>query len=484
MISVELKPLLAHLSPTCLRAVEAGAGACIARGHYETTVEHVLLQLVDGRESDFTQILDRFEVDRARLARSLTSTLESFRSGNSGKPVLSPLLVEWIESAWMTASIDHASPVIRSSDLAIALASRPRRLLATDQPELEKIGLDTLKRELADLTRGSPEEGHAPPRGSAARGPVDPNSALGKFASNLTAAAREGKIDPVFGRDREIRQLVDILSRRRKNNPIVVGEAGVGKTAIVEGLALRIAQRDVPDFLQDVDIYALDLGLLQAGAGVKGEFESRLKSVIDEVRAATRSTILFIDEAHTLVGAGGSSGGSDAANLLKPALARGELRTIAATTWAEYKKYFEEDAALARRFQPVKVDEPSVEVAASMLRGIKDRYEKSHGVLVRDDAIDAAASLSARYISGRQLPDKGVDLLDTAAARVRIQQTSRTGALEDLEREVAALDRQLARARARPSGGGAASRCRQTGQPSVSARRGARQSERDEVAAQ
>jgi type VI secretion system protein VasG len=443
LISVELKPLLAHLSPTCLRAVEAGAGACIARGHYETTVEHVLLQLVDGRESDFTQILDRFEVDRARLARSLTSTLESFRSGNSGKPVLSPLLVEWIESAWMTASIDHASPVIRSSDLAIALASRPRRLLATDQPELEKIGLDTLKRELADLTRGSPEEGHAPPRGSAARGPVDPNSALGKFASNLTAAAREGKIDPVFGRDREIRQLVDILSRRRKNNPIVVGEAGVGKTAIVEGLALRIADKDVPELLAGIDIYALDLGLLSAGAGVKGEFESRLKAVIEEVKRAAGKVILFIDEAHTLIGAGSAPGSADAANLLKPALARGELRTIAATTWGEYKKYFEEDAALARRFQPVTVEEPSAALTALMLRGLKAKYEASHGVEIRDDAIDACARLAARYISGRLLPDKAVDVLDTAAARVRVGQTAKPGAVEDVERRIEALEREL-----------------------------------------
>jgi type VI secretion system protein VasG len=442
MISVELKPLLAHLSPVCLQALEGAAGTCAARGQYEVTVEHVLLQLLDAPDSDFARILDRFDVDPARLARSISDTLESLRSGNPGKPLLSPLLVEWIEEAWMVASIDQGSMVIRSGALALALVARARRLLLNEQRELEKVSHEILKRELDAITRES-REGAAPATATPATARArEAGSSLAKYATNLTDAAREGTIDPVFARDREIRQIVDILSRRRKNNPIVVGEAGVGKTAIVEGLALRIAIGDVPDLLSSIDIWALDLGLLSAGAGVKGEFESRLKAVIEEVKRSVGKVILFIDEAHTLIGAGSAPGSADAANLLKPALARGELRTIAATTWAEYKKYFEEDAALARRFQPVTVAEPSVADTARMLRGLKPKYEGAHGVEIRDDAIDAIAQLSARYISGRLLPDKAVDVLDTAAARVRVGQTSKPGALEDLERRIQGLERE------------------------------------------
>src|SRR5689334_2481249 len=268
------------------------------------------------------------------------------------------------------------------------------------------------------------------------------DTALGKYANNFTGQARENKIDPVFGRDREIRQMIDILARRRKNNPICVGEPGVGKTAVVEGLALKIVEGDVPDALKNVELMGLDMGLLQAGASVKGEFENRLKSVIEEVKASPKPLVLFIDEAHTLIGAGGSAGGSDAANLLKPALARGELRTIAATTWSEFKKYFEKDAALERRFQPVKVEEPSEEDAVLMLRGLRNTYEKAHGVTIRDDAIAAAVRLSHRYISGRQLPDKAVDLLDTAAARVKIELSSRPEELVALEMDLAGRERE------------------------------------------
>jgi type VI secretion system protein VasG len=446
MLLVELKPLLTRLDRFCTRALEAALGLCISRGHHEVAVEHLLLKMLEDPSVDVPLILSHFEVDEARLARSLQGALDDLRQGNAGKPVFSPLLVEWIQDAWMVASIDEGLSAIRSGSFVTALATRPRRYLSVDHAELSKIRPDELRRDFRRIVAGSLED--ATP---AAGGPATPaervaraDSALARFATNFTAAARAGKMDPVFGRDREIRQTIDILARRRKNNPIIVGEAGVGKTAIVEGLALRIASGDVPELLQGVDIHGLDVGLLQAGAGVKGEFESRLKSVIEEVKAASKSTILFIDEAHMLIGAGAAAGSADAANLLKPALARGELRTIAATTWAEYKQYFEEDAALARRFQPVKIDEPSVEDAALMLRGLKPSYEAAHGVSVRDDAIEAAVRLSARYVAGRLLPDKAVDLLDTAAARVRIGQTAKPGRVEDLERRISALAREQA----------------------------------------
>jgi len=293
-----------------------------------------------------------------------------------------------------------------------------------------------------EIVKGSDEKGIE--RGDFSEDETVPAdaTALGRFCVDFTQKARDGEIDPVFGRDREIRQMVDILARRRKNNPIVVGEAGVGKTAVVEGLALRVVEDDVPELLKDVSILGLDMGLLQAGAGMKGEFENRLKSVITEIKSSEKPIILFIDEAHTLIGAGGSAGMSDAANLLKPALARGELRTVAATTWSEYKKYFEKDAALARRFQLVKLDEPSEETAVVILRGLKSKYEETHHVAVRDDAIRAAAELSSRYISGRQLPDKAVDLLDTSAARVKVLLTAKPDVIEDKERSVQNLERE------------------------------------------
>lgn len=445
MIPIELKPLLMRLNRAASRALEAAAGLCVSRSQYEVTVEHVLLKMLDAPDSDVAFIVLHFDIEAPRLARSIEQALTTQKTGNAGKPVLSPLLIEWIEDAWMVASIEQSENAIRTGSLLTALASRPHRYLTSDLPELEKLRADDLKRGFRDIVAGSPEEGQRAleaPGGGGAAGPRRADSALGKFANNLTAAARAGRIDPVFARDAEIRQAIDILLRRRKNNPIIVGEAGVGKTAIVEGLALRMAEGDVPDVLRGVDIYGLDLGLLQAGAGVRGEFEARLKAVIDEVKASAKSIILFIDEAHTLIGAGNAPGASDAANLLKPALARGEVRTIAATTWAEYKKYIEEDAALARRFQPIKVDEPSAEDAALMLRGLKEKYEAAHGITIRDDAIDAAARLSARYIAGRLLPDKAVDLIDTAAARVRVGQSGKPASVEDLERRISALQRE------------------------------------------
>jgi type VI secretion system protein VasG len=451
MVEVELKPLLKKLNSYCTRTLEAAAGLCISRGHYEVTIEHMLAKMVEDPKADLALILAHFEADPAALQRSLHRVVEGFKTGNTGKPVFSPLLVEWIQDTWLFTTVEQSMAQIRSGAMVAMAAAHPARYMPDDQPELDKIRVDELKRKFMDIVAGSVEEAAmqaetgAPARtGAAATAPGGPDSNLARFAINFTARARAGEIDPVFGRDREIRQMIDILARRRKNNPIVVGEAGVGKTAVIEGLALRIAEDDVPDLLHGVEIFGLDLGLLSAGAGVKGEFENRLKGVITEIKESSIPIITFIDEAHTLIGAGGSAGTGDAANLLKPALARGELRTIAATTWAEYKKYFEEDAALARRFQLVKLDEPSAADTAIMLRGLKKKYEAAHNVRIRDDAVEAAAQLSSRYIAGRYLPDKAVDLVDTAAARVKIGLSARPGVLEDLETHIETLERELA----------------------------------------
>jgi type VI secretion system protein VasG len=450
MLGVDAKSLLRRLDSFCTRRLESAAGQCVSRGHYEVGVEHLLVQLLDDPKADVWLCLRHFEVDPARLQKSLQRLLEGLPSGNTGRPVFSPQLLEWIQDGWLIASIDLGLGEVRSGALLAALVGNLGRYSGGDElAMLEAVRVEELKREFFDITAGSPEDvtpaGEGPARGPASGGD---DSALGRFTIDFTARAREGDIDPVFGRDREIRQVVDILARRRKNNPIVVGEAGVGKTAVVEGLALQIVEGSVPDVLADVRLLSLDLGLLQAGAGVRGEFENRLKSVITEVKASPSPIILFIDEAHTLIGAGGAAGGGDAANLLKPALARGELRTVAATTWSEYKKYFEKDAALSRRFQPVVLEEPSVDDAVMILRGLRDRYESAHHVHILDEAAVSAARLSSRYLSGRLLPDKAVDLLDTAAARVKIGLTGRPDELErklsrvrTLERELGALER-------------------------------------------
>ncbi|MDI6756270.1 MAG: type VI secretion system ATPase TssH, partial [Thermodesulfobacteriota bacterium] len=350
---------------------------------------------------------------------------------------------EWLQEAYLIASVDLGENRVRSGALLLAFLTKPTQLASGRYVDLlRSISREALLAQFGNIVKGSMEHlapGEKPLGEARVAGD---GTALGRFCTDFTQKAAAGEIDPVFGRDREIYQMIDILARRRKNNPIVVGEAGVGKTAVVEGLALRVVEGDVPDLLKGVSILGLDMGLLQAGAGVKGEFENRLKSVINEVKASAKPIILFIDEAHTLIGAGGPSGGSDAANLLKPALARGELRTVAATTWSEYKKYFEKDAALARRFQLVKLDEPSVDTAVLILRGLKAKYEEAHGVVVRDDAIRAAAELSSRYISGRQLPDKAVDLLDTSAARVKILLTAKPDVIDAKERTIQALQRE------------------------------------------
>jgi len=443
MISVDIKSLLARLNPFCTRSLEAAAGLCVSRTHYEVTVEHMLTKLLEESHADIPLLLRHFEIEPGRLAQSLDRTLEEFRTGNAAKPVFSPLLMEWLQESWLIGSVDLTERTIRSGILLLTLLKNPGRFASGGYLDhLIPISKESLQADFWLIIKESVEKTVSREDVPEAGESFSDGTALGKYCDDFTAKAKDGDIDPVFGRDQEIRQMIDILARRRKNNPIAVGEPGVGKTAVVEGLALRIVEGDVPELLQDVTLLGLDMGRLQAGAGVKGEFENRLKAVINEIKASPKPIILFIDEAHTLIGAGGSAGGSDAANLLKPALARGELRTVAATTWSEYKKYFEKDAALARRFQLVQLDEPSRETSALILRGLKVKYEEAHGVIVRDDAILAAAELSSRYISGRQLPDKAVDLLDTSAARVKILLTAKPDVIEDRERSMQALNRE------------------------------------------
>ncbi len=444
MANIDLKLLIGRLDDRCRRALEAAAGLTLSRSHYNVEIEHWLVKLLDGSDTDISSILRRFEVDPGRLLADLDRSLDRLGTGNGRAPGLSPETVELAKQAWMLASVEHASPVVRSGHLLWALladetlARRAREI----SPLLARVAPDVLKQEYARLTADSAEAASAPAsvgNTPATRG----DGSLDQYTIDLTAQARAGKIDPVLGRDAEIRQVIDILTRRRQNNPILTGEAGVGKTAVVEGFALRIAEGDVPPALADVSVRTLDLGLLQAGAGVKGEFENRLKSVIEAVRASPRPIILFVDEAHTLIGAGGAAGQNDAANLLKPALARGELRTIAATTWAEYKKYVEKDAALSRRFQVVKVEEPSEPVAVAMIRGLVGKLEMHHHVRILDEAVSEAVRLSARYIPSRQLPDKAVSLIDTACARVGMSQSAVPAQIEDRRRRLSLIDTEL-----------------------------------------
>lgn len=449
MIQIDLKSLISRLNPQGRRALEGAAGLCISRGHYEVSPEHFLNKLVDDTQNDISQIFSHYEIDPGRVLRLLESALEQLKAGNPGKPVFSPLIQEWLADAWLIATVEFRQPTLRTGALLAALLGNPRLSMSAAMDEIAaRLSYAELKKICLDVTASSPEAVHAaaqPQDGQGTSPPsaVDDHDALSRFTINFTERARKGEIDPVFCRDNEIRQMIDILGRRRKNNPICVGEAGVGKTAVVEGLALKIIQGDVPDFLKNVDIIGLDLGLLQAGAGVKGEFENRLKAVITQIKGSSKPLITFIDEAHTLIGAGGQAGQNDAANLLKPALARGELRTIAATTWSEYKKYFEKDPALARRFQLIKLDEPSVDQAVVIIRGVRENFERAHGVFISDAAVIAAARMSARYISGRQLPDKAVDVIDTAAARVKLSLTNKPTPIDDKERRVAEYHREL-----------------------------------------
>jgi type VI secretion system protein VasG len=450
MIQVDLKQLLGRLNAYSRRSLETAAGLCVSRGNYEVTIEHLLLVMADDAQRDVPLVLLHFGIDVGQFKRALQKAVDGLRHGNTGRPVFSPTLVEFLADAWLLASVELRLGQIRSGALFLTLLANGARFSLAEWFDLIRgIPVTDLKAKFAEVLSSSTEDAGSlaveSGKGAASAGAsptANPDSALARFTVNFTELARKGKIDAVFGRDREIRQMIDILGRRRKNNPICVGDPGVGKTAVVEGLALKIAQDDVPDFLKGVDLLSLDLGMLQAGAGVKGEFENRLKGIIDEVKGSPKPLMLFIDEAHMLVGGGASAGGADAANLLKPALARGELRTVAATTWSEYKKYFEKDPALARRFQLVKLDEPSPRDAEIILRGLRQAYEGSHGVYIRDDAVASAAALSARYISGRQLPDKAVDVLDTACARVKLSLTTRPAELEDKERSIAMLQRE------------------------------------------
>lgn len=451
--------LLRRLNPYCARAMEGAASLCQTRAHAEILPEHWLLKLLEQGEGDLTVLARRYEWDIDVLWQDLLGWLDNQPRSVRSRPQLSGNIQKLMQEAWLLASL-NGEEQIRSVHLLMALVDKPKLarcdglwpLLTLGQSQLERLRplLDAQSDERpdvqleAELARSHGDEVAFVGRPVGAElkdGELDLalQNALDKFTLDVTAKAKEGKIDPVFGRDTEIRQMVDILSRRRKNNPILVGEPGVGKTALVEGLALRIAEGNVPESLKPVVLRTLDLGLLQAGAGVKGEFEQRLKNVIDAVQQSPVSILLFIDEAHTIIGTGNQAGGADAANLLKPALARGELRTIAATTWSEYKQYFERDAALERRFQMVKVDEPDDDTACLMLRGLKSRYAEHHNVHITDDAVRAAVTLSRRYLTGRQLPDKAVDLLDTASARVRINLDTVPGPLTRIRAQLTSL---------------------------------------------
>lgn len=430
MINVDLQQLIQALDAETRRDLEGSAERCVARGGHKVLVEDLLLGLLERPQGLLTRALQDADVEPGELSAALQPRAEHNASRN---PVFAPELVQWLQDALLVANLELGQSQVEQAALILALLRNPMRYAGSHYlPLLSQLNIERLKGFALS---------HTPPA-DAAKPTVQGESLLARFTHNLTQQARDGQLDPVLCRDDAIRQMIDILARRRKNNPIVVGEAGVGKTAIVEGLASRIAAGEVPQALKGVELMVLDMGLLQAGASVKGEFERRLKGVIDEVKASPRPIILFIDEAHTLIGAGGTAGSSDAANLLKPALARGELRTIAATTWSEYKKYFEKDPALARRFQPVQLHEPTVSEAVTILRGLAHVYEKSHGIYLRDDAVVSAAELSARYLAGRQLPDKAVDVLDTACARVRISLAAAPQRLEQLRGELAQGERQ------------------------------------------
>jgi type VI secretion system protein VasG len=446
-MGINLKSLISKLNDPARSALEGAAGLCLSRTNYDIEIEHFLTKLLDSASGDFAAILKHFEMDKSRLTNELSRSMDKLKSGNARTPAISPTVLKMLTTAWTIGSIDFNAGQVRTGFAILALVSDEElsRLINDVSKEFHKINADALRKDLMGIVALSSETTTAPaqagPGGDGAPKPgggKTPN--LDQYTVDLTGNAKRGKIDPVLGRDAEIRQVIDILTRRRQNNPILTGEAGVGKTAVVEGFALRVVAGDVPPPLKNVQIRTLDLALLQAGAGVKGEFENRLKGLIEEVKSSATPIILFIDEAHTMIGAGGQAGQGDAANLLKPALARGELRTIAATTWSEYKKYFEKDAALARRFQVVKVEEPSEPQCMIMMRGLVASLEKHHKVRILDEAVFASVRLSHRYLAGRQLPDKAVSILDTACARLALSQSAIPPALEDLTRQIDALE--------------------------------------------
>ncbi len=443
-MNVDPRALVGRLNHDTRNALEAAAGLCVSRTHYDVEVEHFLAKLLDDTSNDAAQILKHFGVDRSRLMRDITESLDALKTGNPRTPALSPKLVALLSNAWLVSSLEQRSNQIRTGHTVLALVSDPdlQRLARGISREIDKISPEALKEGFDAIIAKSSEEEQVGAEAEAPGAPGKPTKTpkLDQYTHDLTARARQGELDPVLGRDFEVRQVVDILTRRRQNNPILVGEAGVGKSAIVEGFAMRVVSGDVPEVLKNVTIKTLDLALLQAGAGVKGEFENRLKGLITEVKSSPTPIILFIDEAHTMIGAGGAAGQGDAANLLKPALARGELRTVAATTWSEYKKYIEKDPALARRFQLVKVEEPAEELCQVMMRGVVPSLEKHHKVRILDDGMEAAVRLSARYLSDRQLPDKAVSVLDTACARLALGQSATPPPVEAARRRLDDLE--------------------------------------------
>ncbi|ACH74899.1 type VI secretion system ATPase TssH [Salmonella enterica subsp. enterica serovar Dublin] len=450
MIQIDLATLVKRLAPFAKQALEAAASECMSQQAAEITVAHVLLQMLATPRSDFRVIAERAEIGADDLRQALTVENYATARSSDSYPSFSPMLVEWLKEAWLLASAEMQQTELRGGVLLLALLHSPLRYLPPAAARLlTAINRDLLRQDFAGWTKESAESVILNADGQTASAIADTgDTLLARYAKNMTDDARQGRLDPVLCRDNEIDLMIDILCRRRKNNPVVVGEAGVGKSALIEGLALRIIAGQVPDKLRDTDIMTLDLGALQAGASVKGEFEKRFKGLMAEVIQSPKPVILFIDEAHTLIGAGNQQGGLDISNLLKPALARGELKTIAATTWSEYKKYFEKDSALSRRFQLVKVSEPNAAEATIILRGLSAVYEQSHGVLIDDEALQAAATLSERYLSGRQLPDKAIDVLDTACARVAINLSSpprQISALTTLRQQCEAEIRQLER---------------------------------------
>ena len=452
MAEIQRGALFAKLDSLAYTTLDSAVVFCKLRGNPYVELVHWFSQILQQQNSDLHRIVQTFELDHAQLAKDVVAALDRLPRGSTSISDLSSHLENSVERGWVYGSLMFGATKVRTGHLLIGVLKTTglRNMLLSVSRQFERVNLDTLTERFADIVKASPEEADAQaapmPQQSGdghAAAQLGKQEALAKFSVDLTEKARKGEIDPVVGRDEEIRQIIDILMRRRQNNPILTGEAGVGKTAVVEGFAIRIAQGDVPPALKDVTLRTLDIGLLQAGASLKGEFENRLRQVIDEVQASPKPIILFIDEAHTLIGAGGSAGTGDAANLLKPALARGQLRTIAATTWAEYKKYFEKDAALTRRFQVVQVAEPDEHKALLMMRGVVSMLEKHHRVQLLDEAVEAAVKLSRRYIPARQLPDKSMSLLDTACARVAVSQNAMPSQLEDSKRRLEALATEL-----------------------------------------
>lgn len=437
MIQIDLPTLVNRLNPIARHALEAAAAHCVGQQEAEITVSQVLLQMIATPLSDVRLILNHAGVATDELRELLDQRISGYQSVTQAYPSFSPLLVEWLQDSWLLASTEMEHSQLRGGVMLLTLLLSPLRYLTPAASRLlSPVNRELLRQNFPDWTADSAEAPQIAKGADKTATVANGESLLARYASNMTEQARQGTLDPVLCRDEEIDLMIDILCRRRKNNPIVVGEAGVGKSALIEGLALRIVDDQVPEKLRNSELMTLDLGALQAGAAVKGEFEKRFKGIMAEIAQSATPVILFIDEAHTLIGAGNQQGGLDISNLLKPALARGELKTIAATTWSEYKKYFEKDAALSRRFQLVKVSEPSAEEATVIMRGLRTIYEQAHGVLIDDEALQAAAVLSDRYLSGRQLPDKAIDVLDTAAARVAINLTS-------APRQVSALKTQL-----------------------------------------